>query len=290
VPRAGRCVSVDAVTVWLNGTLVPADEARISVRDHGLTVGDGVFEALKVTGGLPFAMSRHLARLGASAAGLGLPGPDLDRIRAGVHDLLAAAGQPDRARIRITVTAGESVLGSARPDGLTSAGLTTIIALGELPPAPPSCDVAVLPWPRNERGLLAGVKTTSYAENVRALAYAKERGAAEAIFGNLAGNLCEGTGTNVFVVTGGRLVTPPLPAGCLAGVTRGLVVEWAGAAEEDLPLAALASAEEAFLTGTTRDVQPIRLVDGVPLPAVPGPLTRKAAEIFAARSAETPDP
>lgn len=276
--------------MWLNGTLVPADEARVSVRDHGLTTGDGVFEALKVASGVPFAMTRHLARLRASAAGLGLPGPDLDQIRAGVHAVLAAAGRPDRARIRITVTAGESVLGSARPDGLTAAGLTVIIALGELAETPASCDVAVLPWPRNERGLLAGVKTTSYAENVRALAWARERGAAEAVFGNLAGNLCEGTGTNVFVVTGGRLVTPPLSAGCLAGVTRGLVVEWAGAAEEDLPLSALAGAEEAFLTGTTRDVQPVRLVDGVPLPAVPGPLTRKAAEIFAARAAESPDP
>lgn len=278
------------MTVWLNGALVPADEAGISVRDHGLTVGDGVFEALKVTGGVPFAMTRHLARLRASAAGMGLPEPDLDGIRSGVDAVLAAAGQPDRARVRITVTAGESVLGSARPDGLTSAGLTTIIALGELAVAPASCDVAVAGWPRNERGVLAGVKTTSYAENVRALAWARARGAAEAIFGNLAGNLCEGTGTNVFVVTGGRLVTPPLSAGCLAGVTRGLVVEWAGVAEEDLPLSALASAEEAFLTGTTRDVQPIRLVDGVPLPAVPGPLTRKAAEIFAARAAESPDP
>ena len=278
------------MTVWLNGALVPADEARISVRDHGLTTGDGIFEAVKVTGGVPFAMTRHLARLRASAAGMGLPEPDLDRIRSGVAAVLAAAGQPDRARIRITVTAGESALGSARPDGLTAAGLTVIIALGELAAAPASCDVAVAGWPRNERGVLAGVKTTSYAENVRALAWARARGAAEAIFGNLAGNLCEGTGTNVFVVTGGRLVTPPLSAGCLAGVTRGLVVEWAGAAEEDLPLAALASAEEAFLTGTTRDVQPVRLVDGVPLPAVPGPLTRKAAETFATRSAETPDP
>lgn len=278
------------MAVWLNGTLVPADEARVSVRDHGLTTGDGVFEALRVSRGVPFAMTRHLARLRASAAGLGLPGPDLDQIRAGVHAVLAAAGRPDRARIRITVTAGESVLGSARPDGLTAAGLTVIIALGELAETPASCDVAVLPWPRNERGLLAGVKTTSYAENVRALAWARERGAAEAVLGNLAGNLCEGTGTNVFVVTGGRLVTPPLSAGCLAGVTRGLVVEWAGAAEEDLPLSALAGAEEAFLTGTTRDVQPVRLVDGVPLPAVPGPLTRKAAEIFAARAAESPDP
>jgi branched-chain amino acid aminotransferase len=131
------------VTVWLNGALVPADEARISVRDHGLTVGDGVFEALKVTGGVPFAVTRHLARLRASAAGMGLPEPDLDGIRSGVAAVLAAAGQPDRARVRITVTAGESVLGSARPDGLTRAGLTTIIALGELATAPASCDVAV---------------------------------------------------------------------------------------------------------------------------------------------------
>ena len=72
------------MTVWLNGALVPADEARVSVRDHGLTTGDGVFEALKVTGGVPFAVTRHLARLRASAAGMGLPEPDLDRIRAGV--------------------------------------------------------------------------------------------------------------------------------------------------------------------------------------------------------------
>ncbi len=276
--------------MWLNGALVPADEARVSVRDHGLTTGDGVFEAVKVTGGVPFALTRHLARLGASAAGLGLPGPDLDGIRSGVEAVLAAAGRPDRARIRVTVTAGESVLGSARPDGLATAGLTTIIVLGELADTPASCDVATAPWPRSERGLLAGVKTTSYAENVRALAWARERGAAEAIFGNLAGNLCEGTGTNVFLVTGGRLVTPPLSAGCLAGVTRGLVVEWAGVAEQDVPLSALASAEEAFLTGTTRDVQPIRLVDGVPLAAMPGPLTRKAAEIFAARAARVPGP
>ena len=102
--------------------------------------------------------------------------------------------------------------------------------------------MVIFPWPRNERGALAGVKTTSYAENVVALSYARQQGAAEAIFGNLAGNLCEGSGTNVFVVAGGRLVTPPLSAGCLAGVTRGLVIEWAGAVEEDLPLSALAEA------------------------------------------------
>jgi branched-subunit amino acid aminotransferase/4-amino-4-deoxychorismate lyase len=274
------------VTVWINGTLLPDDEASISVFDHGLVVGDGVFETVKVAGGVPFAMSRHLARLGRSAAGLGLPELDLEAIRAGAGALLEASGRPQQARLRITVTGGLSNLGSER----TGSAPTVIIAAGMLTAWGATCDVVTVPWPRNERGATAGLKTTSYAENVVALAYARERGAGEAIFGNTVGNLCEGTGTNVFVVTGGRLITPPLSAGCLAGVTRDLVIEWAGAAEEDLGIGALAAAEEAFLAGTTRDVQPVRSVDGTALPAAPGPITRQAADIFATRSAEVVDP
>jgi branched-chain amino acid aminotransferase len=274
------------MTVWLNGTIVPPGEARISVLDHGLTTGDGAFEALKIIRGVPFALTRHLTRLRASADGLGLPEPDTDRIRAGVAAVLADAGHPGEGRIRITVTAGEAALGSERGDS----GLTTVIVLGPPRDASPTADVVTFPHPRNERAALAGVKTTSYAENVVALAYARQRHATEAIFGNLAGNLCEGTGTNVFLVSGGRLVTPPLSAGCLAGVTRGLVIQWAGAAEEDLPLIALAGADEAFLTGTSRGVQPIRAVDGSELPAVPGPVTAKAVEIYAERAAQNPDP
>jgi branched-chain amino acid aminotransferase len=274
------------MTVWLNGTIVPPDAARVSVLDHGLTTGDGVFEALKIIRGVPFALTRHLTRLRASAEGLGLPEPDTGKIRAGVAAVLADAGHPDEGRIRITVTAGEAGLGSERGDS----GLTTVIVLGPPRDASPTADVVTFPSPRNERGALTGVKTTSYAENVVALAYARKRHATEAIFGNLAGNLCEGTGTNVFLVSGGRLVTPPLSAGCLAGVTRGLVIQWAGGAEEDLPLIALAGADEAFLTGTSRGVQPIRAVDGTELPAVPGPVTSKAAEIFAERAAQNPDP
>lgn len=274
------------VTVWLNGVLLPDDDARISVFDHGLVTGDGVFETVKVAGGVPFALSRHLARLGRSAAGLGLPEPDLEQIRAGALAAIEASGRPELARMRITVTAGLAPLGSERGDS----PVTAIVALGEMHPAAPSCDVVTVPWPRNERGALAGLKTTSYGENVRALSYAGQRGGSEAIFANTAGNLCEGTGTNVFVVSGGRILTPPLTAGCLAGVTRALVIEWAGASEQDLPLAALAEADEAFLTGTTRDVQPIRSVDGQSLPAAPGPITRKAAEVFAMRAAESLDP
>jgi branched-chain amino acid aminotransferase len=274
------------VAVWINGTLVPDDEAQISVFDHGLVTGDGVFETVKVVNGVPFAMSRHLARLGRSAAGLGLAAPDLEQIKMGAMAVIVASGKMELARMRITVTGGIAPLGSERG----GSPLTAIVALAEAKAPAPWVDVVTVPWPRNEHGALSGLKTTSYGENVRALAYANEHGGSEAIFPNTAGDLCEGTGTNVFVVSQGRLLTPTLSAGCLAGVTRALVVEWAGATEADMPLTALAEADEAFLTGTTRDVQPIRCVDGMPLADAPGPVTRKAAEVFAMRSAETPDP
>jgi branched-chain amino acid aminotransferase len=270
----------------MNGDLFPDDEARISVFDHGLVVGDGVFETIKVANGEPFALTRHLARLSRSATGLGLDEPDLDQIRAGALAVIESSGPMALARLRITVTGGISPLGSERGNS----PVTAIVAMAPAKPPTPTVDVTMVPWPRNERGALAGLKTTSYGENVRALAYAAEHGGSEAIFANTAGGLCEGTGSNVFVVSAGRLLTPPLAAGCLAGVTRALVIEWAGAVEEELPAGALATAEEAFLTGTTRDVQPIRSVSGTVLPAAPGPITRKAAEVFAMRSAESPDP
>jgi branched-chain amino acid aminotransferase len=150
--------------------------------------------------------------------------------------------------------------------------------------------VAVVPWPRNERSPLAGLKTTSYGENVVALAYAREHGAGEAIFGNLAGNLCEGTGTNVFLVHDGELVTPPLSAGCLAGVTRALVIQEVDVVQRDVVLSALGDADEAFLTSTTREIQPISAVDGRALPNAPGPVTEAAAKAFAALVGRDLDP
>lgn len=272
--------------VWINGALHAPDEARVSVFDHGILVGDGVFETIKAVRGQAFAMTRHLNRLAVSATGLGLPSPDLDAIRQGTLDVLAAAPAWDLARIRITYTSGVGPLGSDR--GTT--GPTAVVAVAPQAPFPAAADVSVVPWPRNERGALSGLKTTSYGDNAKALAYAHDHGGAEAIFGNLAGNLCEGTGSNVFLVRGGRLVTPPLSSGCLAGITRALVLEWAGGEETDVPLEEFASAEEAFLTSTTRDVQPIRAVDGTILPAAPGPITRKAIEVFAERGAADLDP
>ena len=152
-------------------------------------------------------------------------------------------------------------------------------------PWPATTAVATVPWPRNERGALAGLKTTSYAENVVALADAKRRGASEAVFANLAGHLCEGTGTNVFYVVDGELRTPTLASGCLAGVTRALILEWFGGREVDEPIEVVAGADEVFLASTTRDVQ-ARLALGRPRAACPGPVTAEALATWRRREPE----
>jgi branched-chain amino acid aminotransferase len=277
----------DGRAVWLDGTLVDPDAAAVSVFDHGLTVGDGVFETLKVVDGRPFAVTRHLERLERSATGLGLDVPlSAARLRAAIDEVLAAAG-PTAGRMRLTLTGGFAPLGSNRGDR----GPTLIIAAAPVTPWEPDTVAVTVPWPRNERSAVAGLKTTSYAENVVALAEAAKVGATEAIFPNLAGNLCEGTGTNVFVVFGDRLVTPPLLAGCLAGVTRALVLEVvADADEENIPMAKLADADEVLLTSSTRDVQPLRQLDGHTLPGADGPVARQAEAALAELQSRTLDP
>ena len=185
--------------VWLNGKILPESAALISPRDHGLLVGDGVFESVRITAGQAFALGRHLARLARSAGALGLDLPAVAELRTAVTDVLAATGITE-GRLRITATSGPGGFSSARPAGPA----TVIVAAEEAPPWSPHVAVVTVPWPRNERGATAGVKTVSYAENVVALRRAHAAGAGEAIFANTRGELCEGTGTNVFLVTGGR--------------------------------------------------------------------------------------
>ncbi len=272
--------------VWLDGDLQSVDDARVSPFDHGLLVGDGVFETTKVVDGVAFALSRHLARLRRSAGGLGLAVPYTDdELRAAIGAVVTANGAA-AGRLRTTVTGGPGPLGSDRGAALP----TVIIATSPATAWPDRTPVVTVPWPRNERSAVVGLKTVSYAENVVAIAHAHDRGAGEAIFANTRGRLCEGTGSNVFVGRGGRLLTPPLASGCLAGITRELVLEVTGAEEADLPLEALAGADEAFLTSSTRDVQAISHVDGRPLGSCPGPLTAVAGRLLAQLAASTLDP
>ncbi|MFJ4123664.1 aminotransferase class IV [[Kitasatospora] papulosa] len=271
--------------IWVNGGLRDAEDARLSVLDHGLTVGDGVFETVRVAEGRPFALTRHLERLTRSARGLGLAEPDHDVVRRAVTAVVEA-GPVELGRLRITYTGGLSPLGSDRGDAPPS----LVVALGGTTRRPDSTAVVTVPWTRNERGAVTGLKTTSYAENVVALARAHEHGASEAIFPNTVGQLCEGTGSNIFVVLDGRIHTPPIASGCLAGITRALTLEWTGAQETELPLDVLERSDEIFLTSTLRDIQAVHRVDGRELPGAPGPVTAKAMRVFEERAAGDLDP
>lgn len=274
---------------WLNGRILQSpDEPSISVLDHGMIVGDGVFETIQISANQPFALTRHLARLVRSADGLGIGKPDVGAIREGIAATMD--GQDiSFGRIRITVTSGGGPLGSPR-----GSGALTQVVVAEPSKRPPSvAGIVTVPWPRNERGALSGLKTTSYAENALMIEHALARGASEAVMPNTAGLLCEGTGSNIFYVVGDRLITPTLGAGPLAGVTRALVLEWCAGEldviEQDAPIEVLTTADEVILVGTTRDVQAISRVDDRELDA-PGPITRRAQEIWAREAAKGIDP
>lgn len=282
------------VVIWADGRLRGSGEAVLSAVDHGVTVGDGVFETCGVVAGQAFALTRHLRRLERSASGLGIDLPSEVTLRAAVDEVLGAA--PDAGRLRITVTAGPGPLGSGRTDGVPP---TLLVVAGPAAPAA-TARVVRVPWVRNERSAVAGLKTTSYAENVVALARAAAQDADEALLANTVGALCEGTGSNVFVEVGGELLTPSLGTGCLAGITRALVLEWAReaglpvreAGPDELPWSvldrAVAGEVGLALTGSVRGAVPVVSLDGAPLGV--GDLTREVCELYARRAADDVDP
>lgn len=276
--------------IWLNGQLVEAEKAVISPFDHGLLTGDGIFETLISYRGEPFALTRHYRRLTMAAQRLGLAAPSYEVFAGALRDVIRA-NEMEHARLRFTVTGGECPLGSGRG----ASRQTLLAAASPVPTFAASASVVTVPYPRNERGALVGIKTVSYAENVMALHYAKERGGDEAIFGNLEANLCEGTGTNIFVVRDGKLITPPTAAGCLSGITRSVILDLCRdlglpVEETNMPLADLDRADEAFLTSTLREVQSIGKVNGASLRQVPGPIAGRLAVAFKDLVARDLDP
>jgi branched-chain amino acid aminotransferase len=276
--------------LWINGHVLPSAVARLSPFDHGWLVGDGAFETLVARAGVPFALRRHHERLVISCTALGIPPPSLETMLEAFHAVMRATGLSD-ARLRFTISSGEGPMGSEKG---ASAPTMTAMAV-PIPNWPPCTAVLTVPWTRNESSALAGLKTTSYGENVRALLHAKANGAGEAILANTRGMLCEGTGSNVFVVLEGTLVTPSLATGCLPGVTRALVLEACHSCgltvrEDAIPLADFITADEAFITSSTRDIMPISHINGRPLAHVPGALTTRAAAALAELMAGDVDP
>lgn len=254
---------------WVNGELVPATKASVSAFDRGFRDGEGVFETFRAYGDHVFRLEAHLDRARRGAEELGFD--------AGSHDALAEAvtstarsnldahGGRDSA-MRLTVSPGCIDPASPFP-GAPLPGPTVVVTSHELaiPAAMHRDGVQAISVPFARE--LPHVKSVSYLVAVTARRRAREAGAEEALLTDAAGDVLEGTSTNVFAVIGDRLVTPPLDAGLLAGVTRAVVVEVADRLgvpvdERPLPLDALLGADEAFLTATTREVIPLVTVDG----------------------------
>lgn len=272
--------------VWVNDSLVPSEFARVSVFDHGFTVGDGVFETMQVKTGFAFALTRHLKRLENSAKLLGLNCLDFNYLKTVVNEVIKMNTDLNgTGRLRVTLTSGDGPLGSDR----NSEKPTLVVAMSQLPKWSQTAKVASVKIPRNQLSPLAGAKTTSYAENVLALATAKKLGADEAILPNLEENICEGTGSNFFAIINGQVVTPPLTSGCLGGITRELVCEWFDCIEQDLPFSELSEIEAGFLTSTTRDVQPISEIDSRKINGT-NEQVKNIQDEFLAKMKETVDP
>jgi branched-chain amino acid aminotransferase len=273
----------------INGKVVPAEEARVSVLDNGFAFGDSVYEVLRTYGGLAFEPGRHFRRLRASAARLGFSVPASDAaLLAQVEGLLARAGKAE-SYIRIVVSRG---LGDCSYNFEKVQGPTVVMVQKPLPPYPAwhyadGIKVAAVDIRRNHpRALDPAIKSSNLLNNILAVREAQARGAEEPVLLNQDGFLAEGASTNVFLVRDGTVFTPPLSAGILAGITRDVVLEvlpglGLPSREPPLRLEDLLTADEAFMTSTTREVVPVTKVDETPVgDGRPGPLTRRVMEAF----------
>ncbi len=248
---SGSLASVD-------GAITLASEATIPATDEGLLRGDGAFEVIRVYDGQPFKFEEHLRRLERSTSNLRLP-VDLEAVRADAHRLLAHAGVgPDHEALRIVVTRGGRRLLLTEP-------------LHELPER---TRLAVITY--SPTRILDGIKSLSYAANMLAGRLARERGFDEALLVTPHGRVLEAPTSSIFWVSGGDLYTPPLSDHILASITRALVVELTDASERECALDDLYAADEAFLSSTIREVQPIAAIDEHTWNDV-GPVTTKIA-------------
>jgi branched-chain amino acid aminotransferase len=275
----------------VNGIVVPAEEARVSVLDNGFAFGDSVYEVLRTYGGQAFEPSRHFHRLRSSAARLGFAvGASDAELLAQADALLARAGNGE-SYIRIIVSRG---LGDCSYNFDRVIGPTVVMIQKALPPYPAwhyeqGVKVAAVGVRRNHpRALDPAIKSSNLLNNILAVREAQARAAEEPLLLNHEGFLAEGASTNVFLARKGVMFTPPLSAGILAGITREVVLELLPGLgipfrEEPLHLDELLAADEAFVTSTTREVVPVRQVDETPVGSGrPGPLTRRVIEAFRA--------
>lgn len=273
---------------WLNGRLVSPEQAQISVFDHGLLYGDGVFEGIRFYRRRPFRLAAHLGRLFDSARAIALELPwSTDELSSAIRDTIAAYGHED-GYLRLVATRGVGALG-IDPRNCTKPSLFVIADALSLVARETREQGARLIIASTRRlppdGLDPRIKSLNYLNHILARIEANQAGADEAILLNAAGRVAEGTADNVFVVRNNRLMTPPPMEGALAGITRETVIELARAAgipSAETPLAPydLYTADECFLTGTGAELIPVAEIDGRRVNVCPGPVYRELSDRF----------
>jgi branched-chain amino acid aminotransferase len=250
----------------MDGTIGPKEEAVIAVTDDGLVRGDGVFEVIRLYSGRPFAFEEHLERMERSAANCLLP-IDFAALRREIDALLEASEHEDAA-LRVMCTRGGRRIAYIEP----------------VKAYPPTIALAVVTY--SPTRVLDGVKSLSYAANMLCTRLAEERGAGDALLVTPHGRVLEAPTSSFFYVRDGRVLTPPLDDHILDSITRRRVVELFGVEERPTTLDDVASAEEAFLASTFKEVLPVHAVDDIANYAAPGPVSSEIAQAMAARIAE----
>ncbi|NJA06980.1 branched-chain-amino-acid transaminase [Methylococcaceae bacterium WWC4] len=273
---------------WLNGQLLPTEQATVPVNDHGLLYGDGVFEGIRFYQRRAFRLHRHLQRLALSARAIGLEMPlSVDELTAVIERLIEAFADDD-GYIRLMVTRGAGPLGlnpnsCALPNVIAIADQLTMIAIDERQAGARLIVSSVRRLPAD--GLDPRIKSLNYLNHILAKIEANHAGADEAILLNGQGRVAEGTADNIFLVRDGRLLTPPCSEGALEGITRELVLQLAqdnGIETREQPLGVydLYAADECFLTGTGAELIPVASIDCRSLPNCPGPVFQRLQQAF----------
>ena len=275
--------------VFMNDRLVPEDEARVSVFDHGLLYGDGVFEGMRSYSGRVFRLDAHIDRLWESAQAICLKIPlTKEAVAQAVNDTLAANGLAD-GYVRLLVTRGAGTLG-LDPNRTKNPQVIVIADTISLYPREhyeKGLRIVTAATQRTQAAALSPrIKSLNYLNNIMAKLEGLQAGCVEALMLNHKGEVAECTGDNIFVVRKGLLLTPPPDAGILEGITRGAVMELARSAGIDCREATLTrhdlyTAEECFLTGTAAEVIPVVEIDGRSIgTGRPGPVTAKLLAAF----------
>src|SRR6188474_2666889 len=275
--------------VYIDGKFYDERNAKVSVFDHGLLYGDGVFEGIRAYNGRVFKLKEHIDRLfySAKAILLNLPMSHAEIMRATVQT--CAKNKIRNGYIRLVVTRGVGTLG-INPNRCKRGSV--IIIAGTIQLYPPALyakgmEIITVPTTRNLHSALnPAIKSLNYLNNILAKIEANNAGVEEAIMLNAEGYVAECTADNLFLVKGNDLLTPPLSAGALYGITRGTVMDLGRArgmqvSEPNLTRYDVFNADECFLTGTGAELIPVTKVDGRVIGAgKPGPMTRKLVEKY----------